>query len=80
MTKDRRIASVPGNFDGQPVLRMNQAPAVRVGLVKSDARPGGIGELATSVAAPALANAIVAAGGKRLRTLPMRRAGYELQA
>jgi isoquinoline 1-oxidoreductase beta subunit len=69
---------VQGNFDTQPVLRMNQAPAVRVSLVPSDAAPGGVGEIATGVAAPALANAIFAAGGARLRALPVKRSGYAL--
>jgi len=68
-----------GNFDSQPVLRMNQAPAVRVQLVPGDEPPGGVGELPTSVAAPALANAIAAAGGERLRELPVQRAGYQLK-
>ncbi len=75
----RNGQAVPANFDLQPVLRMNEAPAVRVRLVESDASPGGVGELHTAVAAPVLVNAIVAAGGNRLRELPVRRAGYRLQ-
>jgi isoquinoline 1-oxidoreductase beta subunit len=71
--------AVPGNFDRQPVLRMNEAPAVRVKLVASTGSPGGVGELPTSVSAPALTNAIFAAGGKRLRELPLSRAGYKLK-
>lgn len=70
--------AIPGNFDTQPVLRMHEAPAVRVKLVPSDAAPGGVGELTTAVAAPVLANAIAAAGGPRLRALPARRAGLRL--
>jgi isoquinoline 1-oxidoreductase beta subunit len=69
---------LPGNFDTQPVLRMNQAPSIRVQLVPSDAAPGGVGELPTSAAAPALINAIVAAGGERQRSLPLARSGYRL--
>ena len=71
---------VEGNFNSQPVLRMDQAPAVRVSIVPSDGPPGGVGEIATAVAAPALTNAIFAANGKRLRALPVKRAGYTLQA
>lgn len=71
---------VEGNFNSQPVLRMDQAPAVRVTIVPSDGPPGGVGEIATAVAAPALTNAIFAANGKRLRALPVKRAGYTLQA
>ena len=70
---------VEGNFNSQPALRMDQAPAVRVTIVQSDGPPGGVGEIATSVAAPALTNAIFAAHGKRLRALPVKRAGYTLQ-
>ena len=72
--------AIPGNFDRQPVLRFDQAPAIRVRLARNDAPPGGVGELTTSIAAPALTNAIFAAGGERLRMLPVRRAGYRLQA
>jgi isoquinoline 1-oxidoreductase beta subunit len=71
--------TIPGNFDRQPVLRMNEAPLVRVQLVASSESPGGVGELPTSIAAPALTNAIFAAGGKRIRELPLRRAGYKLK-
>ncbi len=71
--------AVEGNFDTQPVLRMDQAPPVRVTLVPSDAPPGGVGEIATAVAAPALTNAIAAISGRRLRALPLRRAGYTLR-
>jgi isoquinoline 1-oxidoreductase beta subunit len=74
--RDGRV--IAGNFDSQPVLRMNQAPAIRVGLVPSDGKPGGVGELSTSVAAPALVNAIVAAGGERSRQLPLSRDGFNL--
>jgi isoquinoline 1-oxidoreductase beta subunit len=76
--KDGRV--VPGNFNDQPVLRFNQAPAVRVAIVPSSAPVGGVGEIATAVAAPALANAIFAAAGRRLRSLPVSRAGLTLQA
>ncbi len=75
--KDGQV--VEGNFNSQPALRMDQAPAVRVTIVSSDGPPGGVGEIATAVAAPALANAIFAANGKRLRALPVKRAGYTLQ-
>jgi len=71
---------VEGNFNSQPVLRLDQAPAVRVTIVPSDGAPGGVGEIATAVAGPALTNAIAAAHGKRLRALPVKRAGYTLQA
>ena len=75
--KDGQV--VEGNFNSQPVLRMDQAPAVRVAIVPSDGPPGGVGEIATAIAAPALANAIFATNGKRLRALPVKRAGYTLE-
>ncbi len=51
---------------------MNEAPTIEVHLVRSLEAPGGIGEPGTSITAPALANAIFAATGKRLRRLPVK--------
>jgi isoquinoline 1-oxidoreductase subunit beta len=59
------------NFDTYQILRMNEAPAVEVHIVKSADPPGGIGETATSAIVPAIANAIFAATGKRLRKMPI---------
>ncbi len=58
------------NFHDYRMLRMNETPPVESYMVRSDADPGGIGEAGTACAAPALANAIFAATGKRLRRLP----------
>jgi isoquinoline 1-oxidoreductase beta subunit len=74
--RDGRV--VQGNFDTQPVLRLDQAPPVRASIVPSDGPVGGVGELATAIAAPALANAIFAATGRRVRDLPVSRAGFTL--
>ena len=63
---------VQGNFDRYPVIRMHDMPEVRVFPVSSVRRPGGIGEPALPPLAPALANAIYAATGKRIRSLPLR--------
>jgi isoquinoline 1-oxidoreductase subunit beta len=60
------------NFHDYRALRMSEAPPIEVHLVRSSAAPGGIGEPGTAVTAPALANAIYAATGKRLRTLPLQ--------
>jgi isoquinoline 1-oxidoreductase beta subunit len=60
------------NFYDYRVLRMNEAPAIQVHLVRSNERPGGIGEPGTAATAPALSNAIFAATGKRLRKLPLQ--------
>ena len=59
------------NFDTYQVLRMNQAPAIEVHIVKSAEPPGGMGETGTSAIVPAIANAIFAATGKRLRKMPV---------
>ncbi len=59
------------NFDSYPVMRMNEAPSIAVALIDSQAAPGGLGELPTILAAPALANAVAAATGRRLRRLPL---------
>ncbi|HEY0633844.1 MAG TPA: xanthine dehydrogenase family protein molybdopterin-binding subunit [Gammaproteobacteria bacterium] len=59
-----------GNFDDYPPLRINEMPAVEVHIVPSSAAPTGIGEPGVPPLAPAVANAIAAATGKRLRRLP----------
>ena len=60
------------NFPDWRVMRMNEAPrAFEVHIIDSQAAPGGVGEPGTPPAAPALANAIFAATGMRLRTLPI---------
>ncbi len=60
-----------GNFDQYPVLRMNEAPKVEVHIVPSKEAPGGVGEPGLPPLAPAVVNAVFAATGKRLRTLPI---------
>ena len=59
------------NFDRYPMVRMNEAPAVEVYVVKNGSTPGGLGEPGVPPLAPAIGNAIFAATGQRLRTLPM---------
>src|SRR6202043_779987 len=59
------------NFDAYQMLRMNDAPAIEVHIVKSAEPPGGMGETGTSAIVPAIANAIFAATGKRLRKMPV---------
>jgi isoquinoline 1-oxidoreductase beta subunit len=62
------------NFNDYRVLRLNQTPPIEVYLVASKETPGGIGETGTVMAMPSLTNAIFAATGVRLRTLPIDRA------
>ena len=61
------------NFHDYRMLRMNETPPIDVYVLQSGEAPGGIGEAGTTAAAPALANAIFAATGKRLRRLPVDR-------
>jgi isoquinoline 1-oxidoreductase beta subunit len=59
------------NFDTYRVLRINEAPKVEVYQINSGEAPGGVGEAGTAAAAGALGNAIFAATGKRIRSLPL---------
>ncbi len=59
------------NFDGYQVLRINDAPDVEVHILDGGADPGGMGETAVPPLAPAVANAVFAATGKRIRRLPI---------
>lgn len=59
------------NFHDYPVLRMNEMPKIDITLVPSTEKPGGIGEPATALIGPAVANALFAATGKRVRQLPL---------
>jgi isoquinoline 1-oxidoreductase beta subunit len=65
------------NFNNYRVLRNNELPELDVHLVDSNEAPGGIGEAAVPLVAPALCNAIFTATGTRLRTLPI--AGQKLK-
>jgi len=68
--KDGRVEQK--NFDDYPVLRMSEAPAIDVHILPSERSPGGVGEPGTPALAPALANALFALTGKRIRRLPIR--------
>jgi isoquinoline 1-oxidoreductase beta subunit len=67
--RDGRVEQ--GNFDDYPLLRIGEMPKVEVVILPSTEKPGGIGEPGTPPIAPALVNAIYAATGKRLRSLPI---------
>ena len=60
------------NFHDYAPLRINEMPRVEVHIVPSNEKPSGVGEPATPVIAPAVANAVFAATGKRVRSLPLK--------
>ena len=68
--KDGRVEQ--SNFNDYPILRMKDMPEVEVHIVPSREEPTGIGEPGVPPIAPAVANAIFMATGKRIRRLPIR--------
>jgi len=68
-----RGAIEQSNFHDYRSLRMNETPLIEVHRMENEEPPGGLGEVGTAIAAPALANAIFAATGVRLRKLPVDR-------
>jgi isoquinoline 1-oxidoreductase beta subunit len=66
------------NFDSYRSLRMNESPQIEVHLMPSDEKPGGMGEPAVALVAPALCNAIYAATNRRLRSLPIVKQGFAI--
>ncbi len=68
--KDGRVQQ--SNFHDYPLLRLAEMPKVEVHIVASSEKPGGVGEVGVPPIAPAVANAVFAATGKRLRRLPLR--------
>jgi isoquinoline 1-oxidoreductase beta subunit len=67
--KDGRVQQ--SNFNDYPILRMDAMPRIEVFIVESSGPMGGVGEPGTPPIAPAVANAIFAATGKRVRKLPI---------
>jgi CO/xanthine dehydrogenase Mo-binding subunit len=61
-----------GNFNDYPQLRLADAPAIDVHIVTGTGPPSGVGEPGVPPIAPAVANAVFAITGQRLRTLPLR--------
>ncbi|HBT82801.1 MAG TPA: twin-arginine translocation pathway signal protein, partial [Desulfuromonas sp.] len=60
-----------GNFDDYPLLRLDEMPQVEVHIVPSSEAPGGVGEPGVPPIAPAVANALFALSGARVRSLPL---------
>ena len=59
------------NFDDYPMMSLPETPKIHVYLLPQGGRPGGVGEPGVPPAAPALANALFNATGKRIRSLPV---------
>ena len=66
------------NLHDYPVLRLPQAPLVEAHFIQSEYRPTGLGEPALPPCAPAIANAIFAATGERVRKMPIIEEGFTL--
>jgi len=63
------------NFNDFQLPRMHQVPPVQVELLQSGGKPGGMGEVGVPLVAPALANAVFALTGKRIRSTPLEDGG-----
>ena len=67
--KDGRVEQ--GIFDTYPPMRSDEVPVIETHLVRSGEAPGGAGASPTCAVGPAMTNAIFAATGRRIRTLPI---------
>ena len=68
----REGAIEQSNFHDFALLRSNEVPLIDIEFIESNEAPGGLGEAGVPLAAPAVANAVFAATGRRLRTLPLK--------
>jgi isoquinoline 1-oxidoreductase beta subunit len=66
----KKGSAIQGSFTDYKVIRMNDAPLIETHIMPSERDPGGFGETAVPAVSPAVANAVFAATGKRVRRLP----------
>jgi CO/xanthine dehydrogenase Mo-binding subunit len=81
---DQEITMIDGvvqqtNFDAFPPLRMHECPAIEVAVLPSTAAPTGVGEVGLPPIGPAVANAVFALTGVRLRRMPLQPALAEVK-
>ncbi|MCE7990599.1 MAG: xanthine dehydrogenase family protein molybdopterin-binding subunit [Roseivirga sp.] len=76
--KDGKIEQ--SNFPNYDMIRLRHMPEVISHIMENDEDPGGVGEPSTPPLAPALTNAIFAANGDRIRSLPLSKHGYKLKS
>jgi isoquinoline 1-oxidoreductase beta subunit len=65
------------NYDNFSIPRMPQVPRTEVILMPTGGNPGGMGEVGVPLVAPAIANAVFALTGKRIRSLPLEDGGVK---
>ena len=77
MRENGKVAQ--SNFHDYPMLRMDKAPEIETYIINSHETWGGAGEPGTPASAPALANAIFAATGTRVRELPVSKYEFDVE-